>query len=340
MHHCSECYIGIDVSKLWFDLSMMKVTDHQKQPMLTHRFDNTAEGLKQMSKWLKAHKVDLDQNILVVIENTGVYHRLIWTFCSEHRLPIHIGNATHIKHSFGITRGKNDRIDSQRLCSYAQKHSDELKATPGLDPVLMELKDLFSARARLLSQLGSIKVYLGELKGVNDKGVQHTLEQAHQTAMEGIAKSIELIEGHIMSIIGGHSAMKANYDLLVSVPGIGHLTAVYLICCTANFSGNPSGKQLASYGGVVPYGNSSGTSIKGRPRVHHMANKELKKMLHLCALSAVRVYPEFKTYYERKKKEGKHPMSILNAVRNKIALRAVAVIKKRQPYVDNLEKAA
>ncbi len=124
------------------------------------------------------------------------------------------------------------------------------------------------------------------------------------------------------------------------MPGIGHLTAVYLLCCTNNFAGKISGKQLASYAGVVPFEHSSGTSIKGRPRVHKMANKELKKMIHLCALSVLKYSPEFKHYFERKKAEGKNGMSVLNAIRNKLLLRVVAVVNKQQPYVENMTVAA
>ena len=81
--------------------------------------------------------------------------------------------------------------------------------------------------------------------------------------------------------------MKNNYDLLLSVPGIGNITAIYLIVCTNNFSGNILGKQLASYAGVAPFGNTSGTSIKKREKVHKMANKELKKILHMGAMSVI-----------------------------------------------------
>lgn len=71
-------------------------------------------------------------------------------------------------------------------------------------------------------------------------------------------------------------AIRNNYELLISVPGIGHLTAVYIICCTNNFICKITGKELASYAGVAPFGNKSGTSIKGRDKVHKMANKDLK----------------------------------------------------------------
>ncbi len=71
-----------------------------------------------------------------------------------------------------------------------------------------------------------------------------------------------------------------------------------------------------------------------------MANKHLKKSLHLCALSAIKYYPEFKEYYDRKKKEGKHSMSVLNAIKNKLVLRAVAVVNNQKPYVDHTKSAA
>lgn len=62
--------------------------------------------------------------------------------------------------------------------------------------------------------------------------------------------------------------------------------------------------------------------------------------MHLCALTAIEFYPEFKQYYERKKAEGKHSRSVLNAIRNKIVLRAVAVMNKQKAYVDNTKAAA
>jgi transposase len=331
----SKFFIGIDVSKPFFDASLMAVTDHQKQGIETARFDNTLEGLKAFEKWLKSFKVAMDPNTLVVIENTGIYHRLIWSFCNKKGLPLHIGNAAHIKWSFGITRGKNDKIDSIRLCKYACKESDTLKASSALNPVLMQLKDFMTSRTRLLSQVNSNKQYIKELKNINDPMVQKVVEKAHLAAIEGIAGSIKEIEALISKIIAENPELKNNYDLLITVPGIGHLTAVYLICCTTNFSAKISGKQLACYAGVVPFEHSSGISIKGRNRVHHMANKELKKLFHLSALSVIQYYPEFRTYYNRKKEEGKHPMSILNAIRNKIALRVVAVVNHQKPYVSN-----
>jgi len=340
MNNTTKCYLGIDVSKPYFDVSILKVINHQKQDIETTRLDNSVPGIKTFDKWLRKQQVTFDANTLLVIENTGIYHRLLWAYCNRKNLPIHIGNAAHIKWSFGIARGKNDKIDSIRLCRYACKESDTLTLTMALAPELLLLKDLMTSRTRLLSQKNSIKVYLKELSNVSDKGVQKLLQQAHKTAIDGIIKSIKTIEAQIAGIISANPVFKTNYDLLLTVPGIGNLLAIYLICCTNNFATKITGKQLACYAGVVPFDHTSGISIKGRSRVHSMANKTLKKMLHLSALTVIQHYTEFKTYYNRKKEEGKHSMSILNAIRNKIILRAVAVVNKQNPYVDKTKIAA
>jgi len=70
-----------------------------------------------------------------------------------------------------------------------------------------------------------------------------------------------------------------------------------------------------------------------------MVNKELKKILHMGAMSVIHCNPEMKHYYSRKMLEGKHALRIINAVKNKLVLRAVAVIKSQIPYVDNFVKS-
>lgn len=197
-----------------------------------------------------------------------------------------------------------------------------------------------SSRSRLVAQLHSTKNYIKEIQCTGDKVLLTMLDKAHKAAIEGIKKSIVQIEAMIIQIIQQDKAIYTNYQLIKTVPGIGHLTAVYIICCTNNFAAKPSGKQLGSYAGVVPFTNSSGTSIKGKNKVHKMANKDLKKLLHLCALTAIKYSPEFKQYFERKKAEGKNGMLVLNAIRNKLLLRVVAVVNKQEPYVDNYKIAA
>lgn len=340
MQNKGKYYLGMDVSKAWVDVAVLPVINHEKQPMTTNRFDNTVKGIKKLGQWLKQQQVGFDKNSLVVIENTGIYHRLIWQYCSEQGLPLYIGNAAHIKWSLGITRGKSDLMDCKRLCNYAFKQADELKASPVLDPVLLSLKDLMTTRSTLLQQKNRLQIQLREHKMYKTAAAYEQLAQALEPVIRSLKEAIKAMEREIKKVVAANAVIKKNYQLLNSVPGIGHFTAVYLICCSSNFAGKHSGKQIACYAGVVPFGHSSGSSVKGRDKVHKMANKTLKKMLHLGALTSIKNYPEFKDYYDRKKAEGKHPLSILNAIRNKLVLRAVAVIKNQKAYINNYQKAA
>ncbi|SDD21440.1 transposase, partial [Pedobacter soli] len=91
---------------------------------------------------------------------------------------------------------------------------------------------------------------------------------------------------------------------------------------------------------LAPFGNTSGTTLKGKPKVSHLANKRIKTLLTMCALNTIKKDNEFKRYYDRKIKEGKHHSSILNVLRNKLISRAFAAVLKDRPYEKDLNFAA
>ena len=332
-------YLGIDVSKLSFDVSLITVINGLKKAAVIAQFYNNAAGLKSFKTWLIEHQVSFDENSLLVLENTGIYHRLIWNFCTTNLLPFFIGNAADLKWSFGIARTKNDKVDSLRLCEYGYKNHEDIKPTTGLNKALITLKDLLTNRSKLLRQKNAIKQTLGELKVSNDKTTQQLLENLNKAALEGIKTSIKLIEAEMLRLVTQDDAVEANYRRMLTVPGIGKITAIFIICCTNNFAIKVTGKQLANYAGVVPHEHTSGTSVKGRNRVHFMANKELKAILTMGALSAIHAYPEFKDYYDRKVNEGKKHLQVLNAIKNKMLLRVAAVINQQKNYENKYQVA-
>ncbi|MEM6845936.1 MAG: IS110 family transposase, partial [Bacteroidota bacterium] len=66
-----------------------------------------------------------------------------------------------------------------------------------------------------------------------------------------------------------------------------------------------------------------------------LANKDVKKLLHMAALSAINNCEELRSYYQRKVAEGKNKMSLINAVRNKLILRIFAVVRSNRKYEKN-----
>lgn len=334
-------FIGIDVSKHTLDVAFIIGEYSSFSKVLWKQFNNTLQGLQQIRKWLTEMKVPLSSQTIIVIENTGIYHRLLWQFFSSLNIDLCIENAAQVKWSLGIARGKNDKVDSRRLALYAVRQQDRLKPTPVLHAAVMPLKDLLTLRNKLLVQINAVATGIKELKhtGLTSSFTADT-KKLLQPAINGLKASLKKVEQQIKVTLRTDKALFDIYKRLITVPGIGHITATYLICCSNMFTMCTSGKQLACYCGVVPFDHQSGISIKGKHHVHKMANKELKRLLHMCALTCIKNHKEFKEYFERKKGEGKHAMSILNAIKNKLVLRAFAVVKNERNYIDNYTKAA
>ena len=327
-------FVGIDVSKHTLDVAFIAEQNEVKLPACWKVFDNNDKGLSAMKNWLKSNDVAFDASTLFVIENTGLYHRRLVNFCNKHDLPVCIENGAQVKWSLGIARGKSDKVDSRRLATYAVRFADRLKPTAVLHEGIQAIKDLITLRNRHIIQLSSLRSCLKELKATSNIQSVNELEKIHLPLIKAMKTTIQKIEAAIIKKIQANELTKRQYELLLSIRCIGPVTATYLIACTNAFTMCSNGKQLACYCGVVPFEYQSGISIKGKHRVHKMANKNLKALLHLCALSAIKYVEEIKSYFNRKVEEGKHKMSIINAIRNKLVLRAFAVIKNDRPFVE------
>ena len=67
-----------------------------------------------------------------------------------------------------------------------------------------------------------------------------------------------------------------------------------------------------------------------------MADRTLKKLLHMAAMRAIQIQGDLQSYYQRKVAEGKNKMLVLNNVRNKIVARICSVVKNQKTYIINL----
>lgn len=331
-----SCFVGIDVSKQTLDVAFIAACNGEKTQPCWKVFDNDEKGLSAMKTWLQSNHVTFNDHTLFVIENTGLYHRRLMNFCNKHQLQLCIENGAQVKWSLGITRGKSDKIDSRRLATYAVRFADRLKPAAALHEGIQAIKDLITLRNRHIVQLSSLRTHLKELKATTNTQAVKELEKIHLPLIGAMKATIKKTETAIIKKIQANDLTKKQYQLLLSIRCIGPVTASYLIACTNAFTLCSSGKQLACYCGVVPFEYQSGISIKGKHHVHKMANKNLKALLHLCALSAIKYVQEIKDYFNRKIEAGKHKMSVINAIRNKLILRVFAVIRNDKPFVQNL----
>ena len=139
----------------------------------------------------------------------------------------------------------------------------------------------------------------------------------------------------MQELINSDGELNRIYELVTSIKGVGRVLATQLLIFTDQFTRLTTPKQLSCYCRVAPFTHSSGTSVRGKTRTSNFANMSLKRTLHLAAMSSTQYVPDLRKYYERKVGEGKSKMSVINAIRNKLLQRILAVIKRGTPYVLN-----
>jgi len=198
---------------------------------------------------------------------------------------------------------------------------------------LQGLADLLATRERLIQAKNSLLLPIKEMQAAGFSQEARRIKNICKASLTSLEQAIKALEKELEYIIDKEEKLKNNYRFICSVKGVGMVTALYLLVYTSNFERFTNAKKLACYSGIVLFTYSSGSSIRGRTQVHPMANKTLKTALHMCALSSIRNKDEMRLYYERKIKEGKHKMSILNAIRNKLLHRVYACVRDQRMYV-------
>lgn len=321
---------GVDVSKQTVDITYLR------NNQFTHRrFMNNPAGMEELTLWFQELKIQYD-GTLFCMEATGLYCFPLTDFLVSNKIDIWIENALQIKRSMALARGKNDKIDSQRIAVYASKNVERLRLWKPVNITLQKIKNLATLRERLVETKKRLETPIKEFEEIGNTVMAKLLSKSIRASLTALDNDLKKVEAKIIDIINEDDDLKLLYKLITSVVGIGFVTAVNLIIYTNGFTVLKDARKLACYCGVAPFEYSSGSSIRGKTKVHYMANKKLKTNLHMASLSAVRLDPDLKLYYERKVEEGKNKMSVLNAVKNKLLARVVAVVNKQQEYVKKI----
>lgn len=328
-----QSYVGIDVSKLTIDVCVLSVDGFREY----QQFENNIKGFVLMKSWLGNKDFFTEKKSLFCMEHTGLYTRQLVAFLLKCGVRVWMESALHLKRSMGMTRGKSDKVDSYRIARYAMTNNDKAVCVNLTSGTIQQLKDLMTNRERLSKAIQSIKISTKELLRI-DKTMGKELLKLNSFALDGLLKSKQKVEKRMLELINLDSALKALYELVTSVKCVGDVLATELIVYTNGFTRMKNTPQLSCYCGVAPFEHSSGTSIRGRIGTSNFANMNLKSTLHMAAVSATRYVPEIKQYYERKVGEGKHKMTVINAIRNKLIKRVMAVVKRGTPYLENYSK--
>lgn len=327
--------IGIDVSKLTLDVFSYEKKLHRK-------FSNTPAGYVELLQWVSSIYKEKKQQLkcFYCFEHTGVYSLALAIFLQKKQQPFSLIPALEIKRSLGIVRGKSDKIDSIKIAQYVYLRRDSIKESRVPNSSILRLQPLLTLRAKLVKDRAGYITTQNEQGLFFDKKEHKDLFKSYQIIIASLKKEIQKIEAVIEQTIMTDAELKLTFELITSIVGVGPVIATNLIVTTHNFTRFMEWRQFSCYAGMAPFEYQSGTSIKKKTRVNHLANKDMKTLIHLGAQNAARYDPELKIYYIKRIEEGKSKMSTLNIIGNKMLARIFAVVKRQTPFVNIVGYAA
>ena len=323
--------VGADLSKKTIDLVIYSTKNHLC-------IENSKAGFKQMFLWLKQSIKDLSE-MVVVMEHTGLYSYCFEKFLFEKEIQFSKVNPMDIKYSIGVTRGKSDKVDAARIAKYGAAKQDRLQIQTQTSKALEALKMLNTSRDNLVRTRASLKTSAEEFKNIG-MGDREPALRAQLKIIKSLDKEIKILDDQIQRTIQQENELRKTYDLLISITGVGPVVATNVIVTSGNFKRFANSRKFACYCGIAPFEHTSGTSIRGKTRVNHMADKRMKTLLDLAAKAAIRNDPELRAFFEKRTALGKPKMSTINIVRFKIVGRMFAVVKRQAPYQTRLTRAA
>lgn len=324
-----KLFIGTDVSKGKLDFCLIfngkvikeEITENSIRPIQSY-----------IRRVLNETTLSVEE-VLICAEYTGQYTYPLCCVCEELSIDLWLEDPSQIKYRSGVQRGKNDKLDARKIAAYAVRYQDEIRLFTLPQKVIGTLKQLISERDLYIVDRSKFQGQLTDQQDFMDKDDYKKKSKRLKRLIKELNESIKEIEEDIQQLIDNDETLSNQHKLLCSVDGVGDRTAIKMIVETNAFQDFNDPRKFCCHAGVAPFSYTSGSSQRSRNKVSHRADKSIKALLHMAALSvSTKKTGELHEYYVRKVNEGKNKMSVLNAIRAKLVYRMFAVIRNNKFY--------
>jgi transposase len=309
-----ECFAGIDVSKGRLDVAVAGAGGVR----LFH-VSNTPGGRKSLAKKLAA-----EAPTSVVMESSGGYERQVWRVLEDAGLPVTVMNAVRTKH-FAAAMGRKDKTDKVDACVLAEFGSRmRPQPTAAPDTQTEALAALVTRRHQLVEIRACEKARLNQLPPA-----QHGSVKAH---IRFLRRQIEDLERAISAAIKARPQWAERDRLLRTIKGVGPILSATVIAHLPE-AGEIPHKRLASLVGVAPYARESGEKL-GRRRIWG-GRSEVRHVLYMATVSALRSNPAIRELYTRLQIREKEPKVAIVACMHKLLRVMNAVLARKVAWSAN-----
>ncbi|UZF94811.1 IS110 family transposase [Bosea sp. NBC_00550] len=303
-------FVGIDVSKDRLDVHVLPSGD-------AFAVARNGKGLDELLTALRCRSVGL-----IVIEATGGYELTVSAAIAAADLPLAVVNPRQIR-DFARATGrlaKTDALDAEVIALFAERIRPEARHLPG--PDAQALADLVARRRQLVEMIG--------MEG-NRLRQAHTplIQKSLRATLKMLEAQLAALDHDIDNTVRASPVWRAADDLLLSVPGVGSVTARTLIADLPEL-GRLDRRSIASLVGVAPVNRDSGTwrghraIAGGRPTV--------RRTLFMAALVGVRWNPVLKDQYQRLLARGRPKKVALVACMRRLLTILNAIIRSATPW--------
>lgn len=327
-----EC-IGVDVSKNTLDVALFRGKIDWNEGHV--KVSNNESGYKELRKWLRLKNAE-KKRLRICMESTGLYTHDFRSWLEKENIIYYVVDPKLMHHFAppqsikGIRQTKNDKADAFRIAIYCSLFHDSMEPSKLPSAAYFKLKRLLAERRQYVKQSVLYRQQLSDISIYDSVGSRIR----KKNEVENLRDNIKQTDAEMKAIIDTDPEIRRNYELLISIVGVGLVVAVTTIVLTENFTTFTNPRKYASYIAIAPFPHESGTSIRGATRVSKQGFRQAKADLSISVLSAITFDPDIKEYWQRKKAEGKHTGCVLNAIKFKIVLRMFAVVKRAKPYVN------
>jgi len=315
----SSSVLGIDIAKATYAVALVLEGRVSKR-----EFPNTPRGFEQLSAWLARRGVE---HVHACLEATGRYGDALAEYLYQAGHTVSVVNPARIKAYMRsqLVRNKTDQLDAAVIADFCRTQNPPPWAPP--PPEIRELQEL-------LHQYTALQEARQQEANRLQAGLKaQTVQDLIQDHLDFLDRQLVEIKQLIQDHLNRYPHLKAQRDLLTSIPGIGDLTAAHLIAVEPlRFV---DARAITAFGGLNPMVRTSGKSIRGKPRLSKIGHHDLRKALYFPAITAQRWNPIVKALCERLVERGLHPMAIIGAAMRKLLCLAYGVLKSGRPFDPN-----
>ena len=325
MHESCELTIGatvgIDVCKDRLDVVLRR--EECEQPRVCA---NSTAGFLELHRWLSTHGIQ-PQQTQVALEATGSYSDAVALFLYEHDYLVSVLNPAVLvdyRNSVNV-RSKTDALDARLLARYARERRPRLWKP--LPPEMQTLRFLLARREDVqhMLQQERNRLHAGRL----DSWIRTRVQQ-HVTQLD---KELRAVWKRTMDHLKAHPSLKRMWRRLQTIKGIGPIGAAYLLAEVGEIERFDDPRALVSLAGLAVKRHDSGRSVHGRPKIDRHGRTGLRRILYLCAVSALRWDPHMQRFAARLQARGK-PLKVVQVAAMRKLLHIVYGVWKHEADYD------